>query len=318
MMQTVRRWLKIFWPTSGPMVTVIIAGIIFILGIICSISLIALPPSGTSTLDPSHPLNRPFSGFMFALSIFVFPTMAVLLVIGTLMEKRYPAKALMACLTSGSLFVSMMLAIIAFLPDPGSGLMAVIYMPLIILFSIPGVYALFKTPAEIRRLQQTMAIDNLIEYLRLDDGEATYAEIATSIGVPVNQVSGLLRDVSSRKNITLHQEDAYERVYSTAALEKKLTQLLGRIKARGQIRLDELANELHVPQELLKEWLYMLVQRNKFTGYINWNDNTIYSTEAKNLGTAGRCPQCGGALGLAGKGIIHCQHCGAEVFLGSA
>jgi ribosomal protein S27AE len=41
----------------------------------------------------------------------------------------------------------------------------------------------------------------------------------------------------------------------------------------------------------------------------------LYSVEAGLLGEGKDCPQCGGRLELAKKGIFQCQPCGAEVFL---
>ena len=94
-----------------------------------------------------------------------------------------------------------------------------------------------------------------------------------------------------------------------------LRRLPGVIRARGQIQVDQLAAELRVPLELLKEWIYQLVQTNKFTGHINWDEGALYSAEAGQLREAGRCAHCGGELALAGKVVIHCQYCGAEIFL---
>lgn len=52
-----------------------------------------------------------------------------------------------------------------------------------------------------------------------------------------------------------------------------------------------------------------------FSGYINWDEGILYSAEAAALREAGRCPNCGGALALAGRGVIRCPHCGTEIFL---
>jgi tRNA(Ile2) C34 agmatinyltransferase TiaS len=73
---------------------------------------------------------------------------------------------------------------------------------------------------------------------------------------------------------------------------------------------------VNAPRELVKEWIYTLVRNERFSGYINWDEDVLYSAEASRIREAGRCPQCGGDLGLAGKGVIRCDYCGAEIFLG--
>ena len=87
------------------------------------------------------------------------------------------------------------------------------------------------------------------------------------------------------------------------------------IRACGKIQLDELAAEMHVSLEMLKNWSYDLVRHERFTGYINWDDGMLYSAEAEQLHKLGRCPQCNGEMSLVGKGTIVCQYYGAEVFL---
>ncbi len=104
-------------------------------------------------------------------------------------------------------------------------------------------------------------------------------------------------------------------VYSAAALAEKQRRLLGVVHARGQIHLDALAAELRAPRGLLKDWIYQLVQRGQFSGYINWEEGLLYSADAQALRDQGRCPRCGGELGLAGKGVILCSHCGSEILL---
>jgi len=104
-------------------------------------------------------------------------------------------------------------------------------------------------------------------------------------------------------------------VFSTAALLAKQKELAGVVAAHGQIQLADLATELHVPRDWMRDWIYQLVQRGEFSGYINWDEGLLYSAEAEKLRAAGKCPHCGGTLALAGKGIIHCNNCDSEIFL---
>jgi len=47
-----------------------------------------------------------------------------------------------------------------------------------------------------------------------------------------------------------------------------------------------------------------------------WDEGTLYSREAAQL-HGHKCPSCGGAVELAGKGVVGCPFCGAEIFLTS-
>ena len=87
------------------------------------------------------------------------------------------------------------------------------------------------------------------------------------------------------------------------------------VEARGRVSMAELTRELRAPGGLVKEWIYALVQKGTFTGYINWDEGILYSAEADRLGELGRCPGCGAELGLRGKGVVTCSHCGLEAFL---
>jgi DNA-directed RNA polymerase subunit RPC12/RpoP len=61
--------------------------------------------------------------------------------------------------------------------------------------------------------------------------------------------------------------------------------------------------------------IYDLIGKQLFTGYVNWQDGMLYSADASKIKEGGKCPNCGGKLELAGKGMIKCPYCGSEVFL---
>ena len=61
--------------------------------------------------------------------------------------------------------------------------------------------------------------------------------------------------------------------------------------------------------------IYELVNMGLYSGYINWSEGTLYSSEASELRTLDRCKNCNGQLELAGKGVIRCPYCGTEYFL---
>ncbi|MDQ7028832.1 MAG: hypothetical protein Q9O62_03195 [Ardenticatenia bacterium] len=95
----------------------------------------------------------------------------------------------------------------------------------------------------------------------------------------------------------------------------KQRQLLNMIETQGEVRISEAALALDVPREVVQQYIYDLVGKGLFTGYINWDDGVLYARQARLLRDQGTCPNCGGKLELAGKGVVRCPYCGTEIFL---
>ncbi len=96
---------------------------------------------------------------------------------------------------------------------------------------------------------------------------------------------------------------------------KEQRALIDIVKTRGQVAISDLVLELHSTTDRVQQDLHQLVGRGLFTGYVDWNKGMLYSVEAKELNGRQTCPNCGGQLELAGKGLIKCPYCGAEIFL---
>jgi len=96
---------------------------------------------------------------------------------------------------------------------------------------------------------------------------------------------------------------------------KKLRSLWKLLKDQGKVKFEEIAAHLGISKAEVPKWIYKLGAAEAFTGYVDWKDGVLYSVEAGLLGEGKGCPQCGGRLEPAGKGLFKCQHCGAEVFL---
>lgn len=91
--------------------------------------------------------------------------------------------------------------------------------------------------------------------------------------------------------------------------------LLDIVRTRGTVAVSDLVLELDTTRDKVQRDLELLVGRGLFTGYVDWTKGMLYSVEARQLQGRQNCPNCGGQVSLAGKGLIRCPFCGAEIFL---
>lgn len=96
---------------------------------------------------------------------------------------------------------------------------------------------------------------------------------------------------------------------------QKQRQLLDILKSRGQVSVSDMAIEMGVTPNAVKDMVHQLVGLQVFSGYANWKDGTLYSSEASQLRELSQCKNCGGQIELVGKGIATCKYCGTEYFL---
>ncbi len=90
--------------------------------------------------------------------------------------------------------------------------------------------------------------------------------------------------------------------------------VLNIVLTQGQARVADVALEMNVSRDQVKAWLYDLVGKGLFSGYIHWDEGVLYSRQVSQL-KDNRCPRCGGEVKLAGKGVVTCPFCGTEIFL---
>ena len=94
-----------------------------------------------------------------------------------------------------------------------------------------------------------------------------------------------------------------------------LRKILDIVKSRGQLQISELVLELGSTRRQVQDQIHALVGMGLYSGYINWEDGTLYSAEAAKLRDLDRCNHCGGDVSFAGKGVLSCPYCGTEYFL---
>ncbi len=96
---------------------------------------------------------------------------------------------------------------------------------------------------------------------------------------------------------------------------QKQRQLLDILKSRGQVAVADMALEMRVSADQVKDMVHQLVGLQVFSGYVNWDEGVLYSADARNLRELDKCKNCGGEIKLAGKGVVACKYCGTEYFL---
>ncbi len=102
---------------------------------------------------------------------------------------------------------------------------------------------------------------------------------------------------------------------ASAVQANKQRQLINIVKTQGQVAISDLVIEMKSSRDEVNEMLRQLVGMGLFSGYVNWDEGTLYSRQASELRQLTNCENCGGELELAGKGVIRCPYCGTEYFL---
>jgi hypothetical protein len=98
-----------------------------------------------------------------------------------------------------------------------------------------------------------------------------------------------------------------------AEVEKQRA-VLNMVQTRGQLRIADVALELNISLDQIRAYIHDLVGKGLFSGYVNWDEGLLYSRDAAQL-RGNTCPNCGGEVELAGKGVVRCPYCGSEIFL---
>jgi hypothetical protein len=90
--------------------------------------------------------------------------------------------------------------------------------------------------------------------------------------------------------------------------------ILNAVMTRGKVGIPDLAIEGNLTRDQVRDYIYDLIGKDLFRGYVNWEKGELVSAEAAHI-KDGTCPNCGGRVELAGKGLVRCPYCGTETYL---
>ena len=90
--------------------------------------------------------------------------------------------------------------------------------------------------------------------------------------------------------------------------------ILSAVMTRGRVSVADLAIECDLTREQVRDYIYDIIGKDLFRGYVNWEKGKLVSAEAAQI-KADTCPNCGGKVELAGKGLVRRPFCGTETYL---
>lgn len=198
----------------------------------------------------------------------------------------------------------------------GLGFFFFIPVPFALILLIPTGFFLSQAVKRARHALRENWLRRTAVFLQ-EKGETTFSELAWELKIAPSAVDNLVDELRQRDKAGLTMYVPYQRIYTRRALLQHYQELSTLVTARGQLYLDDLALEMDAPQPLITQWIYNLVQGNRFSGYINWDTGIIYAAHAAQIREAGQCPNCQGKLGLDGA-RVRCTFCNTEILLGEA
>lgn len=150
--------------------------------------------------------------------------------------------------------------------------------------------------------------------LLLVGGVWLFSEDITAGGRVLGMLLGLLVLLPiAGIGIYLFRKGSVEKVqFANVEQEKKL---LNMVLTQGQVTIGEMVGTLGLPRETVEDMIRSVVGKQLFSGAIDWKRGILYSVDSQKLVGEQKCPNCGGDLRFAGKGLVTCPYCGSEVFL---
>ena len=314
-MKQIKRILPLFKIPDKSLLRLIVALLIpgFLIGcLIATVSFLIIYTK--SSLEES----REYAEWIYLMIAFILlPLMAITVGSVGLREPRYPPKALLSLLSTVLILIAGTMLAISMMEDFSSDIVVVAFFflaiicPITLIFSLPAVHAVLRTIPEIRAILIDEKEDRLLEYI-IARQTVSFSDISTTLKIPLSEVDDTVDRLLASGKLSGSMDVDQQHIYTAAYLSEKQRQLLELTEVRGRVTMKDLGKYLDVSVNQVYEWIYQLVQRNQFSGYVHWENQMVYAGFARNMGDKTKCPQCGGTLSPSPGGRIVCLHCGTE------
>ncbi len=252
------------------------------------------------------------------LGIFVVPGGALGAFLAALVSRTASARAVMMGVTT------LLLALGAFLVsisgfdrgfDVGSLLVS------ITLYAVPmavtGTLTLFFGSRAGQEVERRLA-ERRAELLRRElvvRGEASFAELAKASGISEDEVDDVLDHLEARGCLDVELDTHTRRAFTAERYAGKEDELVAVVNERGRAAIYDVARQLGLSDARLRDLLYAALEHRRFSGYVDWRRGIVFSADGRQLRAGRACPNCGGAMDLAGGGVIACPYCRTEVLV---
>jgi hypothetical protein len=252
--------------------------------------------------------------------ILAIPPAALILTIATIVERKPGARFFLWALVLGLALLAAVSLLVAGLLDPAipfNGVVSLLSCCCLPFIGGLGLVLIFlgrKAAPAFRQALRAARLQRMVQVIQAR-GEALIPDLSAELSLGQAQVEKLVRELIADGELMAFLDVEYQRVYSAAALSEKQRRLLAMINTQGRAALGSLAGELNVSQDMLRQWIYSLAQRGQLHGFADWAEGVVYSQDVKQILAQNLCPHCGGKLDVAGKGLIQCEFCAAEMFL---
>jgi len=298
--------MRFFVPGKGPIVITIIGGLVAMLG-----GLMAL----LIGVDSGEMVSMAGMGVgMFA----IFPFILALGLAGAVEDKAGAKAALFGVGAAAAL--PLMIAVSFGMTGQDNGVGSAIgggvccSAPMFLGMLIPAILYGFQAPAAMKEAARQQRADAMAALLD-EEGEVNLDHFASQHGADPRAIRDAAEALRDRSDGAVMLDPAGKLLFKRSAFNERKARLASLIKLRGRLRITDAASELRVSEEKVRELVHALVQEDAFDGYADWEAGVLSSRDARNLGAAARCESCGGRMGLAGKGLLKCDRCGAEIYL---
>jgi DNA-binding Lrp family transcriptional regulator len=267
--------------------------------------------SGTATASS-------LTGAGVVVGLVVLPVGALLFLVGAVLAGRWAARALLLGITGATLLLGL-IAGLASIVYSGTTEIDPLFVAVGFVVALVVVLLLFVTSVAlaVRQIRASLAQarrERTVELVAAR-GELDFESVARELRVSPHTVPAYLDALVGEGALRAVLDAEAAMVFSPERYAQKQRDVVSVAWGRGKASLAELAAELRVSPPRLHALLVTALEAGMFTGFLDARTGEVVSAASAALRDGRTCPSCGGQMDLAGRGVVVCPYCQAEVFL---